>query len=657
MDGLMTDSKSSTDMKDARAAFDRCKSAFEHNHKMGLEDLRFSRLGDQWPEAVKKARERDGRPCLTINRQPAFMRQVVNDARQNKPTIRVMPVGSGSDKKTAEILNGLIRNIEYTSNADVAYDTAIEAAVSSGFGYFRINLDYAFEDAFDLDIMIERMANAFAVYPDPHSSAADSSDWNEAFIIDKMSKAEFKRKYKGKAESDFDSAEWSGVSEPWLDEDSVMVAEWWTREQVDKAIILLSNGSVMDKAALEADMELQTLIQSGVINIEKERVAPSHRVTQRIISGIEVLETNEWPGRFIPIVPVYGDEFDVEGKRYLRSLIHHAKDAQRMFNYWRSTSTELVALAPRVPFIGPKGAFNTDAARWGTANTTSHSYLEYDGNTPPQRQPLDSGSAAGALQEAMNAADDMKASIGLYDASLGARSNETSGKAIMARQREGDVATFHFIDNLNRAIRHAGRILIDLIPKVYDTPRVLRVIGEDGTEKNEPVNQQVPEVDDQGQPVVDGDGAAIMAMRDLTTGKYDLVVKSGPSFTSRREEAATQMTELVRVFPQAAPYVADLMAKNFDWPGADEIAKRFEAMNPMKQDKGIPPELQKQMQQMQAEIQKLQVENQGMKQDASIEMKRVENANDVANRKLDLDFDLKQREMAMKLQFEAEPAF
>jgi hypothetical protein len=321
------------------------------------------------------------------------------------------------------------------------------------------------------------------------------------------------------------------------------------------------------------------------------------------MSGAQVLETNDWAGKYIPIIPVYGDEIDVEGKRYFRSLIRDAKDAQRMFNYWRTTSTELVALAPKAPFIGPKGAFVTDSAKWETANTKTWPYIEFDGPQAPQRQPF-AGVPAGSLQEALNASDDMKAIMGMYDASLGARSNETSGKAIMARQREGDVATFHFIDNLARGIRHAGRVLIDLIPKIYDQPRVMRLMGEDGTPHVAQVNAPQP------------DGSRLL---DLTLGKYDLTVNSGPSFTSRREEAATQMTELLRSFPQAAPFIGDILAKNLDWPGADEISKRLKAMLPpqiqaMEQgDQDIPPEVQAMIAQGKQQIEQMQQQlQQGM---------------------------------------------
>lgn len=609
-------------LKQARDMFEKCQSAENETREMALDDVRFAKLGEQWPDQVKKQREIERRPCLTINKLPSFIRQVVNDARQNKPSIKVRPVDSSGDRKTAEIVAGLIKNIEYTSNADVAYDTAIECAVTGGFGYFRVGLDYAYDNSFEMDLSIERVLNPFSVYGDPNSTAADSSDWDVAFIIDRIPRAEFKRKYGDKATVDFEASAWKDAGATWLTDETVLVAEYWTREEVTSTVVKTSDGKVFSQEQMETDPDLSAALEVGAIEIVGTRETKTHKVTQVIMSGIDVLETNDWPGRFIPIVPVYGDEFAIDGKRYFRSLINHAKDAQRMFNYWRSTSTELVALAPRVPFIGPKGAFDEDDG-WDTANTSSHSYLEYSGPVSPQRQPLDTGPAGGALQEAMNASDDMKAIIGMYDASLGARSNETSGRAIMARQREGDVATFHFIDNLSRAIRHLGRVLIDLIPHVYSGPRVVRVIGEDGKETTAAINQQSPEVDKKGQPVVDEMGQAVMAMHDLTAGKYDLTVDSGPSFTSRREEAAMQMTEFLRAVPQAAMVLGGPMAKNMDWPGADEIAEKLEKMDPTNQPQ-IPPEMQQQMQQGQEMIQQLQQENAQLKQDQSADAAKLQ---------------------------------
>jgi len=587
-------------LAEALEHFKLSEEAESENRKAWIDDVRFARLGEQWPDGVKRQREIDGRPCLTINRLPAMLRQVVNDARQNKPAIKVHPVDSGAKRETAEILNGLIRNIEYTSNADVAYDTALDHAVTGGFGYFRIDVDYACDDEFDLDIKIGRIANPLTVYGDENSTAADSSDWNKAFITELYTESEFEKRWKGAEKSNWESS-YRDLPDGWRDNELVRVAEWWTREEVPAKLLKLSDGMVL---YVNEYMRIKDILDAQGITVVGERDTKTNKVKQKIISGAEVLEENEWAGKYIPIVPVYGDEVMVEGKRHWISLTRWAKDPQQMFNYWRTASTELVALAPKAPYLGPKGAFNTDADKWATANNVSYPYIEYDGAVMPQRQPF-AGPPAGALQEALNASDDMKSTMGIYDAALGARSNETSGRAILQRQRESDTATFNYIDNLSRAIRHAGRVMVDLIPKVYNAPRIIRVIHEDGSNESVPINQ--PFTPDQAkspqaqayeagktQETVDG----LTRIYDVTTGKYDVTCEAGPSFSTKREEAAAQMMELGRMFPPMMQVAGDLLVKNLDWPGADDIADRLKAMLPP-QLQGQSPQVMQMRQQMQ----------------------------------------------------------
>ena len=651
-------------LKDAKEAFTLAEDTEADNRAEAEDDIEFARLGKQWPAKLLQQRLDERRPALTINKLPSFIRQVVNDARQNKPSISVHPADSNADPETAKIINGLIRNIEYASNADVAYDTATECAVTGGMGYFRVGLDFAHEDSFDLDISINRVANPFSVYGDPHSTAADSSDWNSAFVVEMMPKDAFEKAYPKASKTNWGGDDWSDIKAPWLEDDQIMTAEWWVREEYEKEILRFPDGSVYDMETLQRQPELFMALQAGAIQAQS-RKAKCYRVTQHILNGAEVLATNKWPGQFIPIVPVYGDEINLKGKRYFRSLIRDAKDAQRMFNYWRTNATELVALAPRVPWIGPKGSFVTDAKKWATANTVNHPYIEYDPQSagPPQRQPLDTGPAAGSLQEALNASDDMKAVIGLYDASLGARSNETSGRAIMARQREGDVSTFHFQDNMSRAIRHCGRILIDLIPKVYTRDRVIRVLGEDKKPSIVPLGKPVPVQAPDGQPQMQpnpetGAPEPVMKIYDLAAGKYDLTVTTGPSFTTRREEAAYQMTEMIRAFPAAAPILGPELAKNLDWPGADVIAEKMEAAaNPG--GGGIPPEVQKQIADGIEELKATKAENEQLKADKSVELTKMQGDQAMAGSKMQMDqaqAEMTARLDAQRLQLEQQKA-
>jgi hypothetical protein len=628
-------------VEEAREAFELCVEREEENREQALDDLRFARLGEQWSDKDRKKREAEGRPVLISNKLPAYIRQVVNDVRQNSPSMIVHPVDSSADPHTAEVINGLLRNIEASSDADVAYDGATEYAISCGFGYFRVNLSYADDDTFDKDIAIKPIANPFSVYGDPYDFGADSAEWNTAFVVDRMSKKSYEAKYKGAKPVDWQN-DFKGVGAPWLDGEEVQVAEYWKRVQEPRKVLLLSDQSIV---AADVFQKNRGAYDAQGLTVAGERMVRSHKVTQYILSGAEVLETVKWVGRYIPIIPVYGENIVVDGKRYLRSLIRDAKDPQRMFNYWRTTATELVALAPKAPWVGPEGFADNDP-RWETANTESHAYLEYKGNLAPQRQPF-AGIPAGAVQEALNAADDVKAAMGMFDASLGARSNETSGRAILARQREGDVSNFHFADNLARAVRHAGRIALDLIPHAYSTARIIRTMGVDGTPQVVPVNQPVmlqegqppqiaPEPAAPGQDPEVPDGATLHVF-DLTAGKYDLTVETGPAFTTQREEAAMQMMELLRAFPAAAPYIGDILAKNLDWPGAEEIAKRLEIVvahltggqggqpgAQPGQPGQLPPEAMAAINNLQQMVAALQQENTQLKQDRSADQQNAE---------------------------------
>lgn len=587
--------------------FALCEEREADNREDYRSDIKFGRLSEQWDPGLKKQRIKEGRPCLTVNKLPPIIRGVVNDARQNKPSIKVLPQDSKADPKTAEVQTDLIRNIESSSRADVAYDTAVDCAASGGFGYFRINLAYAHDDTWDQDIVFEAVPDPLKVYGDPHDMGADSSEWNVAFVIEMFRHADFKARWPDAKVVDFTEG---AYPDGWCNEDEIRVAEYWTRTEGQRLITLLTNGAVVGVEEYQANAETYQSQMPPVYPTGKPRAVPTYKVVQHIITALEVLETNEWPGKYIPLFPVYGETVVLEGKRHLRSLIRDAKDAQIMFNAWRTASTELVALAPKVPFIGKKGVFDHDIAKWETANSVSHPFIEYDGNEPPQRQQLGAPAAGGALQEALNAADDIKATTGIYDASLGARSNETSGIAIRARQGQSENSTFHIVDNLARSIEHCGRALLDLIPKIYNVGRVLRTLGEDGT----PSSFQVGDPNAQEVDPAIAQAGEILPIYNLGAGKYDLTVSVGPGYQTKRQEAASQMIEAARAFPGLFEVAGDLIAKNLDWPGSSEIAERLtQRMQGEQQAQGQPqapaeqPDPSK-MAKVQLEAQQLQID-------------------------------------------------
>lgn len=579
--------------------FDDSQSATSLARDHQLEDVKFGRLGDQWPDHIAKQRKEESRPVLTINRMPSFIRQVVNEARQNKPSITVHPVDNGADEETADVINGLVRSIERNSSADIAYDTAIDHAVSGGFGFFRIGIDFAHDETFNMQAFIKRVPNPLMVHWDPNSTEFDASDWEFAFVSEFLTEDEFERQWPKAAKVSFEGGDSrDDVLGHWLEGDKVRVAEYWLREHGTRVLLMLRGG---DKTIIAREDRLPMLAKqfaaAGGFTVDdlsdddlarfymetlgleevRRRDVEFHTVKRRMISGAEVLDEEDWPGSMIPICPVWGDEVIVDGERHFRSMIRDARDPQIMFNFWRSSTTELVALAPRAPWVGAEDFLpddQTEAAKWLTANTRSHAYLLHSAQAqPPQRTPF-AGVPAGALQEALNAADDMKAVIGIFDAGLGARSNETSGRAILARQREGDVSNFHFIDNLARAIRYAGEVLVEIIPAVYSAQETIRILGEDEAESVIKLTQEAG-----GGEVKDGK----RELYNLTIGVYDVTVSSGPNFATQREETRETLVDIMRAVPGAGAVIGDLLMDVMDFQGADKLAKRLKFL--------LPPEI------------------------------------------------------------------
>lgn len=588
-----------------QVARDRFKLAEEYEsdgRTDEIDDQKFM-IGDQWPLEVKNGRLQDQRPCLTINRIPQFVRQITNDQRQNRPSIKINPVDDKADIETAKIFQGMVRHIEYNSHADVAVDTAFDWAASSGLGYFRIITEYADSMSFQQEIKIEPIKDRFSVYMDPYYQKPDGSDANWGFVFEEMSRDEFKAKYpKANATSMSDWESLGDLAHTWLKKDSVRVAEYYYKEYEEVEIVLMS-----DKTVLRRD-HVPKQLPDGVREVSS-RISNIPKIKWCKINGLEILEETDVPGEWIPIIPVIGEERIVEGKRVISGIVRHAKDPQRMYNYWKSSQTETIALAPKAPYIGMEGQFEGYEDQWKSANIKNHAFLQYKGKSlngipapPPQRQvyepPVQAITAAAA-----EAADDLKSTTGIYDASLGNKSNEQSGIAIQRRSQQSQSSNFHFIDNLSRSLRHAGRILVAWIPKVYDTPQTVRIISDDGTVDMVQVNQIFQEGSEQKAHM-------------LEAGKYDVTVDTGPSFATKRQEAVASMLDLSRAAPQLMQIAGDLMVRNMDWPGAQEIADRIKKTLPPniveddknKQQQPLPPQVQQQMQQMSQMVQALSKE-------------------------------------------------
>jgi hypothetical protein len=674
-------------MKDALERFEDSHEGSEHNRDAYYEDFQFAKLEDQWPDAILKQRRQEGRPALVINKLPALIRTVVNESRQNKPSIKVSPVDNGADEDTAEVISGLIRSIERNSNAEVAYDTAIDQAVTGGMGFFRISIDYAHTDTFDLEARIDRVPNAMQVHYDTNSTKFDASDWEYGFISDMMTRRDYKAKYPEGSEVQFDGDSRNDASDQWINEDLIRVAEYFKRDmrtrnivqleipnqqtgQMDLQVVREDQLPIMAKALFEAggidvegmseeDMVRGFMEMSGV-NERRRREVEYFEVTRRIINGVEVLEQDKWPGSTIPICPVWGDETFLDGRRYFRSMIRSAKDSQMMFNFWRSASTELVALAPKAPWLLEEGAIpKGQETKWANANTRSHSYLTYNkGSNLPQRQAF-AGVPAGVLQESLNANDDMKAITGIFDSSIGAQSNETSGKAILARERQGDVSNFHFVDNLSRAIRYCGQVLVEIIPAVYSASETVRILGEDEAQNVIKLTQEAGGSNEEGL-------TGHKQLYNLSVGKYDVTVSSGPNFATQREETRETLIEIMRQVPDAAPFIGDALLDHMDFQGADKIAKRLKHMLPQEirdmesedvteadnpeaaaaqqELKAFKMQTEQMQKQVMDEIQKIQAENEALKADKSSEQQKIAIEGQAKMKEL----QLKEQELALK---------
>ena len=586
--------------------FQACSDADSHNRIDALDDLKFL-AGDQWPEQTKRNRAADRQPCLTINKTQAFLHQITNDQRQNRPSIKVHPVDDDADIETAEVIQGLIRHVEYSSNADVAYDTAVNSAAAIGFGYFRIVTGYADDDSFDQEIRFQRIRNPFTVYLDPCSQEPDGSDADFAILSTEVPRVEFARLYPDAEAAGLECFGTGDTSSYWITKDSVRVAEYYRVENETATLVMLTNGEVGWE-------DLLVELPPGV-SIAQKRKSSRRKVCWYKVTATDVLERADIPCKWIPVFPVYGDEIDIEGKVIRAGMVRSAKDPAQMYNYWLTAATEEIALRPKTPYIGAVGQFENREAEWSQANIRSMPYLEYTPRSvggqlapPPTRQPM-ADIPAGVLQMAMHASDDIKACTGIFDASLGARGNETSGRAIVARQRQGDVSNYHYADNLNRTIRHAGRCLVQMIPRVYDTERVVRILGEDEKVRHVPVNKPLD------QPKIDEKtGAVRRVMNDLTVGKYDVTVSSGPSYSTLRQEAADAMIQFGQSWPKLMDIAGDKVVMAMDWPGAEEIAERIAKTIPAEirddpeegQQQPLPPQVQQFMQQAQQHIQQLE---------------------------------------------------
>lgn len=580
----------------ARERMDEAYSAEIDHRERAEDDLRMV-TGDQWPEEERNEREADGRPTLTINLLAQNVRQVTGQIRSLNPAIRVTAADSAASKDTAEIMEGMIRHIEYKSDASSVYEQAAESAAACSMGYWRVRADYADGATFDQELMIERIYNPFSVFFDPLAKHPTRRDARYCFVVEEMDKDEFKEQYPDAQPVDVTSDHKLPNISQWGSGDKVAVAEYMWIEY-DEEVIVNVGGQAIPAKDLPKGMDKDPATGKAY----KRRTVRKPRVMWAKISAHDVLEgPQELPGRYIPVIAVMGEEWHLGEETYRSSVIRYAKDPQMLYNYARSTQAEVTALQPKAPYLITTTQIEGLQEFWSEAGVKNRPYLPYNpdpqAGAPSRVAPPMSSQAL--MTELQVAAEDVKRTTGIYDASLGARSNETSGRAILARKEESQNATSIYSDNMVKAIQHTGCILVDMIPKIYDTQRIVRVLGEDGQEKMEQINGVIVQ-GEEGIPV-----------NDVTVGKYDVRVQVGPSFSSRREEDRESMMRYAEVFPEVRPLIGDIIARMQEWRDSERIAERVRKMLPPgvaeDTDEEMTPE---QMQAKQAQVQEAKMQAQ-----------------------------------------------
>lgn len=554
-------------------ALERFKLAAEAENEWRqkcLDDLDFS-IGNQWPLTIETIREKDGRPCLVMDQIQQSIRLVCNQYRQQPPSITISPVGDGADVETADILQGVIRHIETNCDAQVTYEKTHEGMVRTGFHSCRILTDYVDDDSDEQEIVIEWIPNAFSVYWQPGVPQAKAR-WN--FIIADLPRDTYKAEY---PDSDLaTSSDWTSTgNQPaeWINKEYIRVAEYFEVVDVDRG----------------------------------KGKRPGKKVMWRKMTAYEVLDERELPGTSIPVFTAYGDDIDVDGKRYVAGLVRNAKGPQRQYNYMVSGATETVALIPKSPYIAVEGQLAGREVQWEQANLRNFAVLQYKQvdimgkpAPPPQRQTAEAP-IQGFAQMIGQASNDLKASLGLYDPSLGQRRGDESGKAIERLQQQGNIATLNYSDNMSRMMKRLGKSLLEWIKVIYSEPRVQRIINPDSTVKHVVIHNGEDQQEDAQALAMKED---IKNIYDIGTGRYDVIISVGPTYQSKRQEAVSTQMDLLKVLPpQTGQILVDLIVRNMDIPQANEMADRIKKTLPPNIVEGDQGDPKVQLQQAQAQLQ------------------------------------------------------
>lgn len=586
----------------AKKRYDRAVDCYGPNRSLALEDTRFA-MGDsdngwQWPADIYRTRNNvDKKPCLTINTTAQHCNQIINNIRQNRPAARVLPVDNGADKKTAEILAGMIRSTQSVSTADTAHDLAAEHAIYGGEGYWRVVTEYESYDSFNQVILIKAIPNPRMVFIDPDAQEPDRSDAKWGFIFEDIPRSKCEEDH-----PDIDVSSWGNTdTRGWFNKDTIRRAEYFWCEYVDDVLYMLEDGTSALKSKLPEGISVEEIgtdaegkpvmhfVMDGTptgVNVATKRATKRKQWKWcKLVGGSETpVEEREWPGSYLPIITVVGKELNVDGDIVRKGIVRDLKDSARMVNYSYSAAVETLALQNKVPYLAAAEAIEGFESIWGAANLENRAYLPWNskdeaGNDIPMPKRQESATMPTAqVQMLQLSTEQMRAASGQQNANFGIKSEAQSGIGIQRLKVQGETATFHFPDNLVRALKYEAKVLIDLYPKVLDTKQIVRMLGLDGVDKKAMLD---PDLD---AAYLESTEKDIEGIFNPNVGKYDVTIDTGPSFQTQRQEASVAMTEIASKDPGFMQIAGDLYWRNMDVPGSDELAKRYEKI--------LPPALQ-----------------------------------------------------------------
>lgn len=615
--------------EEARKRLEMCVSDDQQNRENARDDFKFVYSpGEQWSGEVRQRRKGWNEPCLEFNQMQQFVNQVVGDERQNKPAILVHPASGDASKEVAEIQQGIIRSIEYECNAEAAYDNGFQGAVVGGRGWWRVCTEFIGQ-SMNQKICIKPILDALSVYADLNYEQPDASDRNYAFVMERVQKDDFIRRW-----PDANPVSWDQLDSNWTDgKEVIIVADYYRRVPKKRMLVQMSDGAVGWKD------EVPKVLPEG-IRVVRERECETYSVEwHKIAGGEQLLESYQIPGEIIPVIQTTGYDVLLDGKRVYQGLVRPARDAQQMFNFGMTAQAIHLALTPRAPWVAPLEAIEDFKDDYKNANTTNISVLVYKhrddaGNEIPRPTRTEpSLPDAGWINWCNTMQGVMRSTIGMYQNSLGQQGTETSGRAILAREKQGDTGTYHFVDNQHRAIALTGRIIQTWIPVYYDTEQIVQIIGPDDTRKMVTINQATPNPNNPLEAI---------RLNDVTKGKYATVVEAGPGYATKRQETSDKLMQLVQSFPPVAQVAGDLVVKSLDVADADIIAERLkmalpppiqQAIAAKEQDGGKMPDpaTMMKMQQMgqrlqmaEQALQELQQRNQELESGAAAEQAKLQ---------------------------------